>query len=287
MLVFLLAVVLVYLVLAGRQYRKLVAGPLAVILVVPMCLLCSIAGVRDGEHGHQYLHSGRLHRAGGPCLQERDLDRGVRESPARGRRAAPGGHARGVRALLPSTDHDDFVRVHSRRGPLDALSGCRARDEAHAPAPPSSRGCSASPSSASSSRRSFTTSSSGGATGARGCGSLLGRPRSNHLATPRAAESHVPFDPGAGMINASEDWVPAEPVRIGRRRRRAVMRRVVGLAVLKRAALDVTRASGARQFMMGYSLTERLTAPRIPTALGCRTAGFRWATATRRCIGRR
>jgi multidrug efflux pump subunit AcrB len=43
MLVFLLAVVLVFLVLAA-QYES-TALPLAVILVVPMCLLCSIAGV--------------------------------------------------------------------------------------------------------------------------------------------------------------------------------------------------------------------------------------------------
>jgi multidrug efflux pump subunit AcrB len=43
MLVFLLAVVLVFLVLAA-QYES-TSLPLAVILVVPMCLLCSIAGV--------------------------------------------------------------------------------------------------------------------------------------------------------------------------------------------------------------------------------------------------
>src|SRR5205085_3251154 len=43
MLVFLLAVVLVFLVLAA-QYESW-SLPLAVILVVPMCLLCAIAGV--------------------------------------------------------------------------------------------------------------------------------------------------------------------------------------------------------------------------------------------------
>ena len=42
-IVFALAVVLVFLVLAA-QYESL-SLPLAVILVVPMCLLCSIAGV--------------------------------------------------------------------------------------------------------------------------------------------------------------------------------------------------------------------------------------------------
>ncbi len=47
MLVFLLAVVLVFLVLAA-QYESW-SLPLAVILVVPMCLLCSIAGVAAGQ----------------------------------------------------------------------------------------------------------------------------------------------------------------------------------------------------------------------------------------------
>ena len=46
MLVFLLAVVLVFLVLAA-QYESW-SLPLAVILVVPMCLLCSVAGVAAG-----------------------------------------------------------------------------------------------------------------------------------------------------------------------------------------------------------------------------------------------
>jgi len=47
MLAFLLAVVLVFLVLAA-QYESW-SLPLAVILVVPMCLLCSIAGVQIGQ----------------------------------------------------------------------------------------------------------------------------------------------------------------------------------------------------------------------------------------------
>ena len=83
MLVFLLAVVLVFLVLAA-QYESW-SLPLAVILVVPMCLLCSIAGVLLAQHGRQHLHAGRLRRAGRPGLQERDSDRRVRQGPARGR----------------------------------------------------------------------------------------------------------------------------------------------------------------------------------------------------------
>ena len=46
MYVFALAVVFVFLVLAA-QYESW-SLPLAVILVVPMCLLCSVAGVADG-----------------------------------------------------------------------------------------------------------------------------------------------------------------------------------------------------------------------------------------------
>ena len=82
---FLLAVVLVFLVLAA-QYESW-SLPLAVILVVPMCLLCSIAGVLLAQHGHQHLHAGRLRGAGRPGVQERDPDRRVRQGPARGRRA--------------------------------------------------------------------------------------------------------------------------------------------------------------------------------------------------------
>ena len=57
MYVFVLAVVLVFLVLAA-QYESWTL-PLAVILVVPMCLLCSVAGVQLREDGYQHLHAGR------------------------------------------------------------------------------------------------------------------------------------------------------------------------------------------------------------------------------------
>ena len=48
---------------------------------------------RRREHradGHQHLHAGRLHRAGRPGVQERDLDRRVRQGAARGRRRRAG-----------------------------------------------------------------------------------------------------------------------------------------------------------------------------------------------------
>ena len=36
----------------------------AIILIVPMCLLCGIAGVWLAAHGQQHLHADRLRRAG-------------------------------------------------------------------------------------------------------------------------------------------------------------------------------------------------------------------------------
>ncbi len=62
--VFGLAVVFVFLVLAA-QYESWKL-PLAVILVVPMCLLCSLVGREPGAHGRQPLHPDRLRRPGRP-----------------------------------------------------------------------------------------------------------------------------------------------------------------------------------------------------------------------------
>ena len=83
MWVFLLAVVLVFLVLAA-QYESW-SLPLAVILVVPMCLLCSHRRRGHGEDGRQHLHADRLPGAGRPGVQERHPDRRVRQGAARGR----------------------------------------------------------------------------------------------------------------------------------------------------------------------------------------------------------
>ena len=52
MLVFALAVVFVFLVLAA-QYESW-SLPLAVILVVPMCLLAALVGVNAARHGQQH-----------------------------------------------------------------------------------------------------------------------------------------------------------------------------------------------------------------------------------------
>ena len=95
-----LAVVMVFLVLAA-QYESW-SLPLAVILVVPMCLLSAVG--RDGvppallcrrfctcipkamPGRHQHLHPDRLRGAGGAGQQERHFDRGVCQAAARGRR---------------------------------------------------------------------------------------------------------------------------------------------------------------------------------------------------------
>ena len=81
------AVVLVFLVLAA-QYESLTL-PLAVILVVPMCLLCSVIGVCAGRHGHQHLRADRLRRARRPGQQERDPDRRVRQGKVEPKGVAP------------------------------------------------------------------------------------------------------------------------------------------------------------------------------------------------------
>ncbi len=76
--IFPLCVLLVFLTLAA-QYESW-SLPLAIILIVPMCLLSAIAGVWLREHGQQHLHANRSHCAGRTGVQERDSDRRVRET---------------------------------------------------------------------------------------------------------------------------------------------------------------------------------------------------------------
>ncbi len=83
MIIFGFAVVMVFLVLAA-QYESW-SLPLAVILVVPMCLLSAIIGVNIADDGHQHLHPDRFRRAGRAGEQERDSDRRVRQAAAASR----------------------------------------------------------------------------------------------------------------------------------------------------------------------------------------------------------
>ncbi len=125
--VFALAVMFVFLVLAA-QYESW-SLPLAVILVVPMCLLCSITGVLIAHLDvNIFTQIGFVVLVGlasknailivefGKQLQER-------------RRAALGGDVGGV-PLASAADHHDLLRVHPRRGAAGARAGRRRRDAA-------------------------------------------------------------------------------------------------------------------------------------------------------------
>jgi multidrug efflux pump len=72
--VFPLCVLLVFLVLAA-QYESWTL-PLAVILIVPMSILCALLGVKL-THGDNNVFTDRAVRAGGAGVEERDPDRGV------------------------------------------------------------------------------------------------------------------------------------------------------------------------------------------------------------------
>ncbi len=120
-----LAVMFVFLVLAALYESWTL--PLAVILVVPMCLLCSIAGVEARGLGGDDLHADRLRGAGGAGEQERDPDRRIRQAAPGGGRPPVGGDPPGVEAPAPA-DRDDVVRLHpGRPAPGDRHRG-RRRD---------------------------------------------------------------------------------------------------------------------------------------------------------------
>ena len=130
MIVFGAAVVMVFLVLAA-QYESW-SMPLAVILVVPMCLLSGVTGVKVSYQDINIFTQIGFVVLVGPGEAERDPDRRVRQAPAGERgRDPPAGRARRVQAAVPA-DRDDVVRVHPRRRPADPLAGGRGRDAADA-----------------------------------------------------------------------------------------------------------------------------------------------------------
>jgi hypothetical protein len=69
-------VLLAFLVLAALYESWTL--PLAVILIVPMCLLCALFGVWLTGRRQQRVRAGGPGRADGPGVQERDPDRRVR-----------------------------------------------------------------------------------------------------------------------------------------------------------------------------------------------------------------
>ena len=78
MYVFALAVLCVFLALSALYESW--SLPLAVILVVPLCLLCSLAGVLLHGPRREHLRADRPGGAGGAGLQERHPDRRVRQA---------------------------------------------------------------------------------------------------------------------------------------------------------------------------------------------------------------
>ena len=82
-----LSVLFVFLVLAA-QYESW-SLPLAIILIVPMCLLAALVGVALRGMDNNILDADRLHRAGRPGGQERHPDRRVRQASARSEGKSP------------------------------------------------------------------------------------------------------------------------------------------------------------------------------------------------------
>ena len=129
MYVFALAVVFVFLVLAA-QYESWTL-PLAVILVVPMCLLCSVVGVDlAGMEVNIFTQIGFVVLVG-LASKNAILIVEFAKQQQRGGRAARRGDAGGVPAAA-AADPDDVVRVHPRRGAAGARRRGRRRDAADA-----------------------------------------------------------------------------------------------------------------------------------------------------------
>ena len=130
--VMMIAVLLVILVLAA-QYESL-SLPMAIVLIVPMCVLAALFGVwishfpPFAQPGRpQHLHPGGAGGAGRPGLQERDPDRRVRQ----GARGARRGAARCRHPRLPdapAADPDDLDRLLRRRPAADLRQRRGQRD---------------------------------------------------------------------------------------------------------------------------------------------------------------
>ena len=115
--VFALAVVFVFLVLAA-QYESWEL-PLAVILVVPMCLLCSIVGVRMGHLDvNIFTQIGFVVLVGLASKNAILIVEFAKQQQDQGDAAARGGS--GSQPVAVAADLDDLLRVHPGR--------CAARD---------------------------------------------------------------------------------------------------------------------------------------------------------------
>ena len=137
---FALAVVFVFLVLAA-QYESWTL-PLAVILVVPMCLLCSVIGVQlAGMDVNIFTQIGFVVLVG-LASKNAILIVEFAKQQQEARRAAPRGDAGSLPAAA-AADLDDLVRVHPRRGAAGDRRRGRRRNAADRWAWPCSAACSA------------------------------------------------------------------------------------------------------------------------------------------------
>jgi hypothetical protein len=125
LIVFPICVMLVFLILAA-QYESW-ALPLAVILIVPMCLLSAMVGVLAEGLGQQRADADRLHRLGGFGLQERHPDRRVRARAGRAWHDAGAGGGGSLPAAAAAHPHDLVCLHHGRRAAGDR-ERCRQRD---------------------------------------------------------------------------------------------------------------------------------------------------------------
>ena len=123
------AVVLVFLVLAG-QYESW-SLPLAVIFVVPMCVLCSVIGVAIARMDINIFTQIGFVVLGGAGQQKRHPHRGIRQVEAGSGHAASRGHARGL-PVASAADHDDLVRLYLGRGSAGDFQRRRRRNAAYA-----------------------------------------------------------------------------------------------------------------------------------------------------------
>ena len=111
-LVFALALLLVYLVLAG-QYESWFA-PVAVLLAAPLSLIGPVSVLLGLNIDNNLYVADRADPADRAVGQERDPDRrGGARAACRGQADRRGGDRGGARALPP--DPDDVVRLHPRR----------------------------------------------------------------------------------------------------------------------------------------------------------------------------
>ena len=129
LLIFGASALFVFLVLAA-QYESWTL-PLAIVLIVPMCLLAAVTGLLIRGMNIDILAQDRLRGAGWAGSEERHPDRGVRKA-VRGRRRHPAG-GRHRRCPNPAAANpDDVAGVHLRRDSPGGRDRRRVRDAAGA-----------------------------------------------------------------------------------------------------------------------------------------------------------